>query len=596
MGSRLIGSDQLLSLQSELLDLTIKGSTKLAYSHKDEGDISSFIRVKSKAGFDVILLDSEPFKISVSDGHSTFSINTAPLFFEQFSYELILETRPGHSLEFWHNSQLLRKKISSVGNNKELLTGLLRFNNEIGFSDFQVFVDGEEYLTLTIEVFPSKISYKEDYQEIVADITKEVYSLTFDVLKKTYRSFDLALEKQSSPVEFFAIIKTIFDGYIKAADLILNNPHHILQKEYLVLKPNKVKQTDTRSIRWLETHPDHFVKDKNQIIIDKTLAVKKYVTYDTRENRLSKYMLEETAKKLLSFARRYEKLDREKDPMVTQDIARMISELSRRTNTGFMREVTAMPENTGMSLVFEMAPGYRDLYKYYLMLQHGLSLTGELFDLSLKDLAILYEYWCFIKLNSLMKNHYQLVSQDIIRVERNGLYFTLIKGSRSRVKYKTPKGETITLSYNPTKINLPTGPQKPDNILKLEKNGSLRNYEYIFDAKYRLDPAEKGTPYYASISHTPGPKVDDINTMHRYRDAIVYERGAEVFERIMFGAYILFPYGNEEEYKTHRFYESISKVNIGGLPFLPSATNMVSDLLDELINESPEKASKRKLS
>ena len=65
------------------------------------------------------------------------------------------------------------------------------------------------------------------------------------------------------------------------------------------------------------------------------------------------------------------------------------------------------------------------------------------------------------------------------------------------------------------------------------------------------------------------------------------------FEKTMFGAYILFPYAREEEYRDHRFYKSIESVNIGGLPFLPSATSLVTELLDELVSDSPESAFER---
>lgn len=81
--------------------------------------------------------------------------------------------------------------------------------------------------------------------------------------------------------------------------------------------------------------------------------------------------------------------------------------------------------------------------------------------------------------------------------------------------------------------------------------------------------------------------------MHRYRDAIVYQNGADPYERTMFGAYVLFPYGNEQEYRNHKFYESIDKVNIGGLPFLPSATTMVQEMLDALIADSSDSAFER---
>ena len=71
--------------------------------------------------------------------------------------------------------------------------------------------------------------------------------------------------------------------------------------------------------------------------------------------------------------------------------------------------------------------------------------------------------------------------------------------------------------------------------------GKKVKYEYVFDAKYRVNPALEGSDYYNTISHTPGPETDDINTMHRYRDAIVYHNGAD--PKKIRGLGIL-PYGN----------------------------------------------------
>jgi len=131
-------------------------------------------------------------------------------------------------------------------------------------------------------------------------------------------------------------------------------------------------------------------------------------------------------------------------------------------------------------------------------------------------------------------------------------------------------------------------------VLTLEKNSSDIQYQYIFDAKYRINPAEKDSYYYNNFGKVPGPQEDDINTMHRYRDAIVFNNHNNYSkQRTMFGAYVLFPYADEENYKNNAFYKSIGEVNIGGLPFLPSATGLVKDFLDELIADSPESAFER---
>ena len=53
-------------------------------------------------------------------------------------------------------------------------------------------------------------------------------------------------------------------------------------------------------------------------------------------------------------------------------------------------------------------------YKYYLMLQKGLSINSNIFSLSMKELSLLYEYWCFIKINALLRKRYKIISSDFI--------------------------------------------------------------------------------------------------------------------------------------------------------------------------------------
>ena len=601
MDSQLTGSDELLYVQTEKVSVTIKGkATHPNFQGIEHKNGDSSIKVHCVDDFQMTLRDGDvPRFSSRNGGISTGIYSIYPMFYEQQQYEIVIEAVDGHKVAFWHDNLNVRNKVTRASRNHEILSGVINFGNEIGFSDLVIQIDGVNYMRLVIEVFPTKIDYQNDYKQIVEDVTKEVYNVVFDFLKKTYLGYQQSEKVNSSPVEFFAVINKIYKDFIKAADIIMSQPHHVLETTHQVLPSHKVKKTDGRTIRWIEKHPDQAKRVNGEIRIERALAVKKQVSYDTKENQLTKYILMSTARKLESFKKNYLKLQRKEDQAVITKIDGMVKEINRRCNTTFLADVEAKEASSGMSLVFSMAPGYRDLYKYYLMLLRGLSITGDVFNISVKDLALLYEYWCFIKLNSMMKDRYQLISQDIVKVQGNGLFVSLVKGSSSKVKYRNPEnGELITLSYNPKSGQVPTVAQKPDNVLSLEKKtvnqaGKKVKYEYVFDAKYRVNPALEGSDYYNTISHTPGPETDDINTMHRYRDAIVYHNGADPYERTMFGAYVLFPYANKEEYRNHKFFESIEKVNIGGLPFLPSETSMVQDMLDALIADSPDSAFER---
>ena len=120
----------------------------------------------------------------------------------------------------------------------------------------------------------------------------------------------------------------------------------------------------------------------------------------------------------------------------------------------------------------------------------------------------------------------------------------------------------------------------PYFILSLRKKDSKANYNFVFDAKYRINPG-----YDSQGDSNPGPVEDTINTMHRYRDAIVYQSN-DNYKREMVGAYVLFPCKDEEKFRQHDFYRSIKEVNVGALPFLPGSTEMVKEFLDDLIRES----------
>ena len=470
-----VESGELFSVQTNQLAVTVKGSA----SHPTLPGVS----FDEKEASLQIICDDE-YKVSLSGDAELITAQRLtrmylenyrlkPLFFEQQGYEIIIEAELGHKIEFWHDNYNIRKRVAPVGKRGNILSGILNFGNEIGMSDLVILVDGKQYMKITIEIFPSKINYKDDYKAILTDVTAEVYNLAFDFLKKTYNSFDISANQQSSPVEFFAIIRKIYNEFIAAADRILVRPHHVLAKEHEVMAGHKIKRIDNQSIRWIEKHPDQAIRTLNGVRVDRALAVKKYVTYDTKENRLTKYMLQVTAKKLEEFQKQYLKLGRDTDKVILDQMNKMIHDIKHRYNTGFLNEVKAGPGNSVMSLVFGMAPGYRELYRCYLLLQHGLSITGSIFHMSVKDLAVLYEYWCFIKLNSLMKDRYKLLSQDVIKVAGNGLLVSLVKGHRSRVKYRNlDTGETITLSYNPKEINVPTVKQRPDNVLRLEKKGA----------------------------------------------------------------------------------------------------------------------------
>ena len=597
MDSLPTGSDKLLEVQSGNLYVVIKSKNLHPnLTNKSFLQQSSELRITGVDVRSIRILGEEKI-VDDNDriGASFFNVSASPLFFEQTDYEIIVKSTDGKSVSLWHENYSIRNKISPVTDSDDLISGIVNFGNSAGFSDFEISYNGKKSLVIRIEVFPSKISYKEDYQNMLQDISEEISGVVIDFMRNTYQEFSIGSTQNNIPAIFFEIIRQIFDKFHNAAKMIIASPHHKLYVEHPVVPSHKIKKTDKQTLNWLQKHPENVVITTKGYSVIKAPTVKKQITYNTIENQFAKFILKSTITKLKDFKKRYIRSTGNPENAVLKSVAAMTTSLNKLVNASFLREVDEYKATQSMSLVFEMAPGYRELYKYYLMMQRGLSVHGDVFRMSMKDTAQLYEYWCFIKLVALMKKSYKLASSDVIKVDNTGVTITLVKGRKSEVKFINPRtGEKINLSYNPGEQTTQTVNQKPDNVLTLDKRGTDVEYKYVFDAKYRIENNPSNGFY---PDNKPGPKVDDINTMHRYRDSIVYEKDTPsrfMFEKKMFGAYVLFPYDDpDEEYKNHRFYKSIETVNIGGLPFLPGTTDMVENFLAELVADSSESAFER---
>jgi len=227
----------------------------------------------------------------------------------------------------------------------------------------------------------------------------------------------------------------------------------------------------------------------------------------------------------------------------------------------------------GQLLFWQSAKGIR-VAGFYLFL-----FAGDIVPIGVKDTALLYEYWCFLKMVDLLRARFDLAEQTVVKVNRFRTTVTLAKGITSAMRFvHRPTNQNLYVVYNRMFDRLPTIAQKPDNVIQLANDKRF----YIFDAKYRIQFDKRYLGQYGG----PGPTTEDINTMHRYRDAIAIPhplRPKEYLKGVVQGAVVLFPFSDEEAYQSHKFYKSIPQVEIGGLPFLPNATALVSSKLDALL-------------
>ncbi|RLQ93622.1 restriction endonuclease-like protein [Falsibacillus albus] len=523
----------------------------------------------------------------------------SPIFFENGIYQIVISPKHDKILSFYHEHPGLRKAVEPVGRGKHpILMGNLQFMNEVGYTSFSVKHDKKVLLEVKLEIFPTKLSYKDDYHKLLEEVNDEVYNLAFHFIKKTFLGASSHLSENPSLAEFYRLIEFYIGSFTRSIQRIEEQPHHQLLTEHQLVRGERIKKLDQKGRKYLRRNPQLFVETKNGVVLHdkpvfpvKGLTARKTITYDTLENRFVKWMMERLHHKLKDLEEklrqpgRYEK--KADDDLLGKTIL-MQAALKTSLNKPFWKSISGL-DRTATSMVIQRKMGYREAYKIYLIVTRGLMLEGELYKMSVKDVATLYEYWTYLKMGQILRANYIPQYQDVVKISHGSLFVNLDQTAQAKQVFLHPEtDERIILSFQKRDGQLPTVTQKPDIMLEVEKKHAHNRYHYVFDAKYRIDFDFNKNPEESNAERV-GPMEEDINTMHRYRDALVqkhHDRGH--FERYAFGAYVLFPWNEEEAYREHPFYKSIDEVNIGGLPFLPNSTMLVEQLVERLIESSPE--------
>lgn len=500
-----------------------------------------------------------------------------PCFFEDGQYQLAMEVKDKGSYDIYHGGIKLTDNFQMIGN---VSLGMIDFRSDIGYTNIQIYKDEKKILDITLEVFPSKLDYRYDYIALMNEINEEACSLAFKFLDKTYLTSNLIDNPNQTNTEFINILEIIFNDLEKALNRIVHKfKHNVISNERLS-NINRAKRISSKNRSYLRTHSENLIDDDIGFI---NIAGQKYyplkvieeikiTTIDIYENRFVKYMIQRIIQRLGLI----EGFLNKEENSTLKSIRDKKNKLQHYLKIYF-QNISDLKGKKSMSLVFQMAPGYKEMYKKYVMLNKGLDLGDDLFKITPKKLYSLYEMWCYIKIHRILSDlGYEVEEYGIIEYKDNGLYLSLLQDSQTKMVYTSSKNK-IELWYNKSYTS-PTTDQRPDTVLHIRNMKDKNQRVYIFDAKYRLSIDSKGVV---------GPMVDDINVMHRYRDAIVSKINDKFnYKYETFGAYVMFPYGNEDEFSDHRFYKSIDEVNVGAFPMLPGSTKLITTHLKKIINQS----------
>lgn len=512
--------------------------------------------------------------------------NPNAFFFEQTDYSVWCEfNQKVTDVKVETNRQDVNKRFS-FKSHQQVLMGFLNYENEIGRADFPFSYtkDGEvKHFVFSYDVLSTKLDYHHDWKIILKDIEEEYRMLSLDYLRRTYHGIAEG-EGDSFDLIWWNIFHGLQEEFIRATKNIIDKPRHRLRAVSSYKRADQIR----RFTPILEQQfTEHRTEEAHQYYVEE-----QQTTHNTIENRFLKHALQLIEKRYSALAKRI--LD---EYVLSSDeekahIKQTADELQHLVHNPFFRTIGKFEGLRQESLILQRDVNYSKIYRTYAILQKSFSLNDGMFRMETKDIATLYEIWCFIQVEKVVKDLFgqEVVADHVSRQELHGLFTReLSTGKRSRIVFKQGDVTLAELYYNPRHdektddirgigaLQSYTVVQKPDIVLQLTKNDIQQgmNLTYLFDAKYRIK--EDG--------NLQVPPDDAINQMHRYRDAIYYSQPHDDLKKEVLGGYILFP-GKMD--KSNPLYKSVEQVNIGAFPLRPGDQEfeMLRDFISSLMQQN----------
>lgn len=486
-----------------------------------------------------------------------------------------------------------------------------------------------------VEVRSRKLTYKADYQQMLADITERCVGLLQELRSpSSFKAMPDVGDDVTTLGQRFAFVRALLQrpSFENALHRIATHPHEMWRREAehqpiargskLSGKVQRQLARGGRRVAVPATHPVHARLATLPAHVSVTRSTR---TDDTPENRFVKFALR-SFHRFLDEMR--SKVNEVKDQRLHKEIEGLCARLDVALTADVLRragELTFLPLG---SPVLQRREGYREVLQAWVHFQMAAKLVwagGEkVYGAGQRDVATLYEYWVFFALLKVVAQVFSLNEPEantLIEPTDDGFGLKLKAGRYLALTgQSTQPGRNLEVrfSYNRSfkATNTPrasgswTHTLRPDYTLSLWPAGFTEDeaeqqelmVHVHFDAKYRLDQVTDLLgetqrvdidPYVAAKT---SDKLDatkseeargtykraDLLKMHAYRDAI----------RRTQGAYVIYPGYSGDATRLTGFHEVLP--GLGAFALRPdSGTDALTRFLNDVVNHVADRASAR---
>ena len=525
------------------------------------------------------------------------------------------------------------RKYARLGRTGSARSGVLNFENDVGNFEFSLLYDTSDGVTkeytFSSEVLSQKLDARADWKVMIDDVENRYSMLAADYLRRTFHAFERKrTQKPDTPdLIWWNLFESERERFFKAIRTILERPRRRLRNVEEFVRADQLRKLTPI----LENHIGEFRRDAGHLY---RIEYDSH-SHDTPENRFVKYAIQSIGKKYArlrklicqesQFGKRLSDGEKARMSAIEKSFAKTLAH-------PFFKGIGCFTGIRQLSLTLQNAPGYATVARTFAILNASYMLFEGMRRIETKSIADLYEIWCFLKVEEIVKricreqfaelfneptaSHGELSGKFVKQLGTGAsseVVFTAGVGNEevelARVIYNpkiTDSGRSdsgVPDTFTPTSLTDKKA-QIPDIVLRLSRRSMNQeapfNLTYLFDAKYRIEDT-----YDEEESGASHPPQDAIDQMHRYRDAIYYaEEGKREslcpadFKREVIGGYVLFPgkcQGGMDKPSSGidnrpAYFKSIDSVNIGAVPLRPNSGaeyGHLSGFITRLIAENP---------
>lgn len=477
--------------------------------------------------------------------------------------------------------------------------GIISTNSYVGTLILPIYRDEIEVRKIELEVQSLKTNYREDYREMLAQITQKCTDLIMQANSPTVHYFEINYESDNETLyQKFEFVKSIIntESFAQALQRIISSPvtKWTEKQDYVDLrKVRKLSNSNFREIiksqQRIQIPKQHVLNTYGVSSIPKGItSARKLETTNTPENRFIKHAIEEFLKFCQTINQRANS-----NSKLFQESFVVINNLETYLAHSFFKDISRPTILRLNSPSLQKKEGYREVFQSWLIFDLAAKLIwkggDDIYSAGKKNVAVLYEYWLFFIILEILQELIDIEQGDISALlqqtkdglnlnikqgESTALFGTYNKGNQSlNVKYIYNQSFSGSTKYpDPGSWSVAMRPDYtlsfwPSSINEHEAEEQELIYHIHFDAKYKLSDLNellnvkfknennevKEMNWYGIYKNT------DILKMHAYKDAI----------RRTVGAYVLYP--GDKIIKFREFHESIP--GIGAFPVKPSKMN-----------------------